>query len=642
MRRSTLVKLVAVFSVLGLFACTTCCVCSGSAGVLDGLVDGFVEDPGSTPSTGEEDLSGGPARTGGLTLGEAEELLVQAVGPEGGTLTVAAPDDPADGLTIEVPSGAYPEGTVFQVRSRPIQSHVFGPDFNPASPLIEIEAGAELAEGAVIVSVPAQIAPEDFGMAFAYEEKDGALEGLTFLDSDAEGVRFASRYLSRDFVVSTVARERLQGDIQTGFEHGVDDWQFRNYGSVLAPRGHCAGQSLTALYYFVEELGPPLYGQYDNYDHPFPPDTPGLQWDDEQAYRLASAAQTSIDFFSASRWFWRLFKDEHGDPGVYNAFAYSMLLTGAPQYVGLQRQVGTGHAMIVYGKRGNSLLISDPSYPYGTGGGESERTIDFDPASQAFKPYVSGPNARNLDEAYDEITYFGYKDAVDWQALGELWEELEAGTVGGDLFPSYRLMVREGESDVEEELWNNHEAASRDIVVRVEAEFSPYLWVYDTDGRKMAESSKPIPITLQPGDNYLGFEIDSLGDGGDPLWVGFEWVRITFDETEERDEEGGADGPAVSGEMVYEGTWSDSYGDSGEVVFTVQPGGSVSLRYKKIVEGSNRTYPWQHVNGSHQNGTFELPFNEYLTVTGTFDEESVSGRGANEYGSWEFSGVRVD
>jgi hypothetical protein len=244
--------------------------------------------PGQASSAGV--ASGG----GRLTLGERREIVTGNVSPEGGTLVVDVPGDPLDGLTVEIPAGAYPGGTTVEIHARPIKGHDLGPDFNPASPLIEIDAGGNLAEDFITVRVPAQIAPDAFGMAFAYEAEDGAIEGLTHLDADAGGVRFASRHLSRDILVSTVALDRLDRDIATGFEHGVDDWQFRNFGTFLSPSGHCAGQSLAAMYYFIEDLGPPLYGQYDNFDHPFPPDTPALQWDDEEAWRLASMVQETI------------------------------------------------------------------------------------------------------------------------------------------------------------------------------------------------------------------------------------------------------------------------------------------------------------------------------------------------------------
>lgn len=589
---------------------------------------------GAPVTTGEVAQTAG-STDGPLTLGARREVLVADVGPGGGSLIVDAPGDPLDGLTIDIPSGAYPGGTTVEVRARPIKGHDFGPHFNPASPLIEVEAGEGLAEDFVTVRVPVEIAPDAFGMAFAYEAADGALEGLTHLDSGPGGVRFASRHLSRELVVSTVSLERLDGDISTGFEHGVDDWQIRNYGTILSPKGHCAGQSLAAMYYFIEQLGPPLYGQHDNFDHPFPPDTPTLSDDDEEVLRLVSVVQRTIGWEAAARLYWKAFEQVVEAPGVYNAFAYSMLLTGNPQYVGIYNDDGGGHALIVYGKRGDSLLVSDPNYPIWAEGGEDDRTIDYDPDLEVFDPYYSGPNAGDLGKAYGDITYFGYRDLIDWDTLGAFWAELEAGVIGDDHFPPYRLMVREAGSDVEAELWNNHEATGSEITVRVEAEFAPGLIVRDGDARHLTHGVGPVDVTLAPGDNVLGFTIlASVDDSVE--WVGHEWVKIRYD------------GPAttVPTEISYAGTWSGFDGSSGEIEFYAYDNGEVALRYRKTADRDNADFRpsafWQLVSGTHDGGAFVIPFSDAFSVTGTFSESSVSGSGSNASVTFEFSGTRVD
>jgi hypothetical protein len=604
--------------------------------VRDMLTGGSPADPPVVVSeTGNERVTpDGPSSDGPLTLGARREVFVETVGSEGGRLVVNAPGDPLDGFTVEIPSGAYPDGTTVEVYARDIEGHDLGPDFNPASPLIEIDAGERLAEEVVTVSLPAEIAPGAFGMAFAYEAGDGTVEGLTHLDSGTNGVRFASRHLSRDVLVSTVALARLDRDIETGFVHGVDDWQIRNYGSVLSPGGHCAGQSLAAMYYFIEELGPPLYGQHDNFDHPFPPDTPDFQDDDEEALRLVSMVQETIGWKTASRAFWLAFADVVDDPGIYNAFAYSMLLTGNPQYVGIYGDAG-GHALIVYGKRGHSLLVSDPNYPIWAEGGEGDRTIDYNPDTGSFDLYYSGADADDLGLAFDDVLYFGYRDLIDWRALGALWADLEAGVVGDGYFPHYRLMVREADSDVEEELWNNHQAESAEIIVRVQAEFAPVLVVRDADEGYINHSEDPIALTLVPGDNHLGFNILTRVDEAYE-WVGFDWVKIQY----------GGQKTSVLAEISYAGTWSGFDGSSGEIEFYAYDTGDVTLRYRKTADRDNENFRpsafWNTVTGTHENGEFVLPFNDDFSVTGTFNEASVSGSGSNAYGSFEFSGTRVE
>ncbi|GAB1371795.1 hypothetical protein MASR1M45_18570 [Candidatus Kapaibacterium sp.] len=40
--------------------------------------------------------------------------------------------------------------------------------------------------------------------------------------------------------------------ISSGFRLGVDDWEFVNRGSYISPGGHCAGQTMGALWYYYE------------------------------------------------------------------------------------------------------------------------------------------------------------------------------------------------------------------------------------------------------------------------------------------------------------------------------------------------------------------------------------------------------
>ncbi len=638
MNRSIPLKTVLLVAV-PLMVLLSCCVIVGGYLVIDDVQDMLKGGPAAGPPTAvpgvgiERVPPDEPPGDAPLTLGERRKVFVETVGPEGGRLVVNAPGDPLDGLTVEIPASAYPNGTTVAVHARDIEGHAFGPDFNPASPLIEIDAGDELAEAFVTVEIPAEIAPDAFGMAFAYEAEDGTIEGLTHLDADAGGVRFASRHLSREMLVSTVNLARLDRDIETGFDRGVDDWQIRNYGSVLSPKGHCAGQSLAAMYYFIEALGPPLYGYHDNFDHPFP-DTPNLQWDDEEVWRLVSVVQKTVGWESTSRLFWFAFGDVVGDPGVYNAFAYSMLLTGQPQYVAIYNDEGS-HALIVYGKRGDSLLVSDPNHPIWSEGGRSDRTIDYDPATGSFKTYYSGSDAENLGEPYDEVFYFGYRDLIDWQMLGKLWAETENGVIGDGIFPNYELIVREGDSDVEEELWNNHESESSEITVRVEAAFAPYLFVYDADANLIAQGDGPLELSLVPGDNDLGFMIVTPIDGKNE-WVGFDWVKIRYE---------GQETSSLT-EISYAGTWSGFDGSSGEIEFYAYDTGDVMLRYRKTADRDNENFSpqtfWNTVSGTHEDGEFVLPFNDYFSVTGTFNEASVSGSGSNQYGSFDFSGTRVE
>jgi hypothetical protein len=106
--------------------------------------------------------------------------------------------------------------------------------------------------------------------------------------------------------------------------------------------------------------------------------------------------------------------------------------------------------------------------------------------------------------------------------------------IGDELFPTYELKIREGDPDVEEELWTHHEAAHADITVRVEADFTSQLFAYDAQGTFITRNEGPLELVLEPGDNLLGFMVATPIDGK-PEWVGFEWVTIIYEGEEENE-----------------------------------------------------------------------------------------------------------
>jgi hypothetical protein len=115
----------------------------------------------------------------------------------------------------------------------------------------------------------AMAAADQFALACYYDRRTGALEGLTPVEVRDGAIVAATRRFS-DIVVRAVQVDELSAAfaIETGFRPGYDDWQFPNHGFYVEPRGHCAGQAISALWYFHERRtnnnARPLYGRYDN------------------------------------------------------------------------------------------------------------------------------------------------------------------------------------------------------------------------------------------------------------------------------------------------------------------------------------------------------------------------------------------
>jgi len=490
-----------------------------------------------------------------LTLGRRTRVARETVPPSGGTVVVNAPGNEIDGLTIHVPEGAYSDSTGFTVSTRPIENHKLGPDFNPASPLITIDNGEAFAAEPMMVDIPISIADDEFAMAFYYDARTGQLEGIPIVALAPDKVTLVTSHFS-DMVVSRISLSELVNvSVDTGFLPGVDDWQFTNYGSAIAPGGHCAGQSLTAMwYYFEKRLGAgerPLYGRYDNNNYGY--GTIDFQEDDSWGYRWASVAQYT-------QW-----DTDHGvsvlralgstsDYLTWYAFAYSMKLTGEPQYVSIGRYVTVddqqrrrGHALVAYRIENGNLWVADPNYP-----GMSDRIIGFE--NGGFQPYASGENARDIAangvRVYTEIHYLAKSALIDWTLMGTQYEQMVDGEVGDDLFPRYILSyLAEVNPTTGEAVWKDLpdtlELTEEDtakageqnrgglvIGVGMAAGQSFLLRAYDGTTLQVTQPSDTnskavIRLPLSPGTTDLGFEIQALVHGANQ-YTDFQRVRLIY------------------------------------------------------------------------------------------------------------------
>jgi len=496
-----------------------------------------------------------------ITVGDKVEVISEIIDEGGGTIVVDKPGDPLDGFTLEVPEGSYSDSITFEISYRPIENHTYGSTFNPVSPLISVKNGGSYAKRIIKIKIPLTVPDGHFAMAFFYDETTGELQGVPMVKQEQDMLTVATKHFS-EIVATSIAKSRLEGEIASEFRHGVDNWQFKNYGSYITPNGHCSGQSLTAMYYFTEkkvkEGRPALYNHYDNYNNPYHA-TPDIQEDDVLAYRLCSMAQRiSVEVKLGNPEeddIEELLFGEVSPEATFNSFVYAMLVTGMPQYVAVYRtddegEVVGGHAMIIYKNVGGELFVSDPNYPHGPN--SSDRKIIFNSDNNTFHPYNSGEDAEQAEKEdilYTEIMYEGGTDIFNLTPLEKLWKEFEDGTVGQAVFPSYTLTVVEQNPDGSTEdvvLVNNYQTYEEKITVKlIDADFEPQLTLYtahesgETKGPTVT-GSQSLEIELNPGVNSLGFSIEGKNnEGGDPKdfeWVGFNWVNVLRKEKVDPDE----------------------------------------------------------------------------------------------------------
>lgn len=487
----------------------------------------------SSPSGDDEEFTSDDS--GNIVTGESSSVLTHTFGTAGGTETVHAPGEPLDGLEISVPPNSYTSSVDMDVSYAPLLSHQLGEYFNPITPLIRITGTGGFSDSIMTISIPISIAADEFAMAYAYVEATGELEGLPLLDLSDTLITIGTRHFATSDIYSAPGKSELshdiaymnivvsaiktsvladQGLISSGFRPGVDDWEFVNRGSYVSPGGHCAGQSMTALWYYQTIRTPQLFGLLDM--------EPGLSPDNPLGYKFASTIQEDQDFtgwVAAMKWVY------HFDEVSFNAFATSILQTGQPQSVLIRNSAGHGgHAMIIYDVdyNGGILYVADPNYPgnkhYSTGQ-VSVRQIKF--ANGKFEPYSTGLRADQNAIDMDQIGYSGKSAFADWSQIASRWLEVQDGTIGNDRFPTLRCSVSV-----------MGEGAHLPVgdTVRVENDsiwfFSKSNAVVDLGSFSYRGDVKILPagwVKLNSGMDRIGHEI--LGKIGNKWeWVDFQYV----------------------------------------------------------------------------------------------------------------------
>lgn len=496
-----------------------------------------------------------PPLSGSFDLGEPIEVAVGTVGPAGGVV------ESSDGLRIDVPAGAHARPVTYRVTRQEILGHGFGPGLSPVSALYTVDNGGGLSTQPAWVEVPAQVPESGFALGFLYDPATGGLEALPLIGFDADTVVVATGHFSQFFIhgvdatafAALVAAEAASGAahlgptelVDTGFRPGVDDWPFPNYGSFVAPGGHCAGQSLSAMWYFVERArqgAPHLNDLYDN-------DGRGVteRWqDDRNGYRLASVVQSDYGRRVSTlaevhlRYLERLRLESTGtgSPDTnaawqYAAFVVAMQVTGEPQYVSVARldESGNreGHAMIVYGADTAGLWVADPNYP------GRFRRIPWDAVGRQLGPYHSGPDATSLGRPYDVISLLGKTALLDWGGLGLRFTQLELGTAGDDRFPSFVLAGTDVLPNGHYQLVDLAQGFStRDHEVDVELTDAPALGSWRLSHcpgtgpngcRAPANTGMPVIVPLQEGENLVEIYVEAFSAEG--TWEYLDFVRVT-------------------------------------------------------------------------------------------------------------------
>jgi len=465
------------------------------------------------------------AKKGNITTGQKVEAVTQSIDTTGGIIAVSKPGDPLDGFVLNVPANYYTAASNFKVSYAPITNQTFGSDINPITPLITIDNGGIISNNQLYIRIPAKIRADQFAMAFIYDAKTKQLEGVPMVAADEDSVTITTTHFC-DLFLSMISKALLKKDIDSGLKPGVDDWQFSNRGSYIAPGGHCEGQSLAAMWYYCiqpDGNNAHLYGRYDN--NGIKPATPALWEDDSLGYRFCSVAQKVMNKGANKFWMnisgekyskvngeWKVVDIPLGlsSEMTWECFAYSMQATNEPQLVGLDdTKSGSGHCVICYRVNEGNLYIADPNYPGNLG-------LSVTYANGILQPYKSGSNADEIAKGngstYDRIEYYGKTTVVPWDKMAALWDQLKNKTIGDGIFPAYDLVYNYNDPLIDKTTTPWEAINIHTINPAMDCD------IY-RDGTKLTPDSKGN-YTLEAGNNNLGIII----------WgkVNAEWEYIDF------------------------------------------------------------------------------------------------------------------
>jgi hypothetical protein len=477
---------------------------------------------------------------GSIVSETIQELAETEISPGGGTVIVIKPGNVLQGMKIEVPTGSYPTTQKFIISSTAIQSHPFGANFKPITPLIKVENGGTYSEKLMIVTVPISLAEDEFAMPFFYNQEKGKLEGIPLISENTTSLTFATRHFST-FVISAIRKELLKGDLKSTFMPTLDNWSLPNSPTQISPKGECAGQAISSLWYFLEKKQVDQKELFNRYDNDGKEMSIGFWQDDRLALRLVSTVHTDLQ--------WDKSFDILYDPLTpiideltWLSFAYSMLLTHEPQLVVIKNtQSGEGHAMVVYQVKENGLVIADPNKPWEG----QEILINYE--EDRFKPY----------EGYNRILYIGKYASIEPSQIEKRWKELDKGTIGNDRFiPAavYHIGRKAGNRTLDLEMKDKYMITDNvekdEIKIAVVDPNNKNKWysfdVYDysdpANPQLIVDKVPNDPVKLCPlkkGDNKLGFVIWAYNTTNQKyLWADFKHIVITYNKKEETNRSG--------------------------------------------------------------------------------------------------------
>lgn len=485
-----------------------------------------------------------------INTGDFVDVTNQSIGTGGGEINVNKPGDPLNGMKITIPPNSFSSTKIFKVSHAEIKSHSLGVKFNPITPLIQITCDENFADHPIQIEIPIKLPANHFASGFFYNENTQKLEIIPTIELTNNTITLKTQSLpanqklgkslddtKTNIIISSIIESALEGStvLSTGFEPGVDDWEFNNPGSYLKTTGFCAGQSMSTIYYYFEKRlkgEGPLYHKYDLI-HDKSTSPPKLWQDNPKGIRLSSVMQNDLSNEGWPQLKTELVEHFTKPTLVWKLFIHGIIVTEVPQniYVQMSTPPNYAHAMVVYkvNLTEKKLYIADPNY-VGT-----LRTI-------AFKDGVLGPYTTKTKEGepelvFDKIGFMGISALVKWSTLTQRFNQFEAGTIGNDVFPSYTFYVNNtsGEPLTDGKTVNTSQvkivckSTGCEGFISGTDKLQP-IEIFDKDGNPIdrgdSHNSGIATVNLNEGENKIGIYIKGLKSDGSEHYIDFKWLTV--------------------------------------------------------------------------------------------------------------------
>ncbi len=389
----------------------------------------------------------------------------QTVGSTGGSVVVSLPNTPIDGMSIAVPSGAFPGNQTIGISYAANTGFAHPAGTTLISPRITIRTSdGALASRPMLVTIPVAVPSGSFPQvvlrnptngrqralptvaytATSVTAMTGHFNGTKLMGSDgrftasAGGAGLRDPAATGELAVVALPLDLLSQDHDTQFRPGVDDWEFSANETVIADEiGE--GMVATAAWYFIAQKAQrgPLWKKFQKADGVEPSNRDGMRWVSMAESEIYAGLTDDIRSVLTT-----LVASGQGTAGtvkqrlaVASFHAVRAALTtspGEPQMLQLFTPTDEDATVLVYRSTGQQLFAVDPYNP-GT-----PVVIDF--SSGFMAPVTLGGGTA----VYTTMVAPGYSIIENDGELPGQFDDVQAGTIGDDDFPTYRPMIAWG------------------------------------------------------------------------------------------------------------------------------------------------------------------------------------------------------